>query len=1102
MVTMSNGLPLSAFLPSYQELFGDFNIQNGDESRSVYSPAAYLADLLELIGDSFEDSPLRDRRPDLAGIPLNGENSYTVLPYLDIVNEVLERRLDKDPDTRLRDLRFPLNLPFSMRTERRKQYLRRFQIAPEELYRQFAVLVDADQVAREYLGLSPDDLDAITVAIAGEPERFAGLTDAARFRQTTTLTAVEVRELLYGNLGPAQHAEATALFVHQGGPCVTLDTDEKHLLYGGKEIPEDWFDRMARFVRLARKLAMPLGDLDLILRSCCDNRLDAQALRRIAAITVLRRGFDLPIDVVCALAAPINTLGLGDEDRPASLHHRIFGTPLTASGDILAELNKPYRQWLARVLPLTEPDIIAIVKRFRARKAPAGPFDRGDANPADLALLHRIGCLTDTLGVAVDELFGVLDALESDPSMLRFPVPIDTVPSGTDCYRMLDAADAGSSLWLMQTLMVVVRWQRAHGLGSDELVRILGGAAAPVTTEDVEEQREVCEQLRREFENVALSASTFVSRRFSERAAGVIHRGLAGHTDGVVSRRDRRLLRLDRAVAQSAAYQALVQLSAITEEDFLGLGLDERRTAKIFANLVFLGYLDGTGELVESQLEAPDLGLATDFGELRDGVFAAIAELCQAEPASVYPSDVAVAGELTDAQLAELYDNLVFNGYLDADGNVGDPGFFGTLENVEDFEVNADLSTVEQAVLALLRARLDSFRGQRTALDPEIFAGLELAELQQAELLASLRFNGYLDANGYYADKCALAKLPLADFGVALEFYPRRRRILAAMQGQIEAAKSEHNTFAPEDFQQIAEHAVAKRVVELLADGFLVAAHVPEELRPQLADPSPDLWLGADLDETETAMVFHRVATILLEQQAYQLDFNALTELGFLLDESAALVGLLIAEGHLTDELTVPADRLEFFTNVHNALTFTLEGFEDYGKDVFFLLYAVATELTAGIAEITGALTDLAGSQLTTLYTVLQDGFGVPADTLEASCVAVAGSGPNALDVLVAPVLAVEGDVAGAHFRWPTGGSGGSPGSSPSSAWTRPRSASRSRTRISPAPSPNRWRCRPAWTTSTRSSRTPTARCTCSASPVSGPMRPAPTCWRTRSPSR
>src|SRR5947209_6771653 len=118
-------MPLSAFLPSYQELFGDFDVSNGDESRSVYSPAAYLADLLELIDRNFAVSPLRERRPDLQGIPLDGDNSYTELPYLVIVNEVLERRLPKDPDETLRSLRFPLNLPFSISAQRLRSYLRR-----------------------------------------------------------------------------------------------------------------------------------------------------------------------------------------------------------------------------------------------------------------------------------------------------------------------------------------------------------------------------------------------------------------------------------------------------------------------------------------------------------------------------------------------------------------------------------------------------------------------------------------------------------------------------------------------------------------------------------------------------------------------------------------------------------------------------------------------------------------------------------------------------------------------------------------------------------------------------------------------------------------
>ncbi|BCB84590.1 Tc toxin subunit A [Phytohabitans suffuscus] len=96
-------MPLDGPLPSYDKLFGDLDLdldlRSADEARSAYSPAAYLADLLQLAGDCAagaepaEGDSLAERRPDLAVVPLDGVNSYAEVPYLDIVNEVLARQL-------------------------------------------------------------------------------------------------------------------------------------------------------------------------------------------------------------------------------------------------------------------------------------------------------------------------------------------------------------------------------------------------------------------------------------------------------------------------------------------------------------------------------------------------------------------------------------------------------------------------------------------------------------------------------------------------------------------------------------------------------------------------------------------------------------------------------------------------------------------------------------------------------------------------------------------------------------------------------------------------------------------------------------------------
>jgi len=108
---------LAAVLPGFPhlaELFGPLDWGECDHCHSVLSPAAYLVDLLQFLdraeGDwrYFTDKWRKDhgeeysaryskpydaliaRRPDLIHLPLTCENTHTALPYIDIVNEILE----------------------------------------------------------------------------------------------------------------------------------------------------------------------------------------------------------------------------------------------------------------------------------------------------------------------------------------------------------------------------------------------------------------------------------------------------------------------------------------------------------------------------------------------------------------------------------------------------------------------------------------------------------------------------------------------------------------------------------------------------------------------------------------------------------------------------------------------------------------------------------------------------------------------------------------------------------------------------------------------------------------------------------------------------
>ncbi|MFE7077103.1 neuraminidase-like domain-containing protein [Streptomyces sp. NPDC057620] len=90
-----------AALPNLRTLFGSLDYCECPECRSVYSPAAYFVDTMRFLGDRGTHGTgvnagktvrqvLLQRRPDLGEIELSCENTQTPLPYIDLVNEILE----------------------------------------------------------------------------------------------------------------------------------------------------------------------------------------------------------------------------------------------------------------------------------------------------------------------------------------------------------------------------------------------------------------------------------------------------------------------------------------------------------------------------------------------------------------------------------------------------------------------------------------------------------------------------------------------------------------------------------------------------------------------------------------------------------------------------------------------------------------------------------------------------------------------------------------------------------------------------------------------------------------------------------------------------
>ena len=100
--------PLDTQIPDWQELFGSASTCACGECGAIDGPASYFVSLLEFLRrmPAFKGlTPLQvllSRRPDLGNLQLTCANAETALPYVDIVNEILESYLAQNGDlTRL-----------------------------------------------------------------------------------------------------------------------------------------------------------------------------------------------------------------------------------------------------------------------------------------------------------------------------------------------------------------------------------------------------------------------------------------------------------------------------------------------------------------------------------------------------------------------------------------------------------------------------------------------------------------------------------------------------------------------------------------------------------------------------------------------------------------------------------------------------------------------------------------------------------------------------------------------------------------------------------------------------------------------------------------
>jgi hypothetical protein len=1031
-------MAINKHIPTYQALFGALDFEGADEGRSVFSPAAYLVDLLQLVDDRFGDADILDRRPDIADIPLNGDNTFTLRRHIDIVIELLERRASA---TNLRAEIHPLTLPFDLQSERVRKLLAMSGISAARLRRLFAISDDPDAVARERLGLSAPAYELL-VSAAASPEQLRrayglaadedlqALRSVARFSRATGLDGARLRELLFQGLavtaldreGRSERIAVAQLFVHGEG-AVLLDDDERNLIWAANPelaIPVVWLDRVHRLIRLAAWTGLSFTQLDRVLRTCCGSRLDAAALRRLAIVVDIAEAHRLDLELAAALIGDLDALGIGDDEQSAAPFDRVFnGRRATLArsylpsgrgfvpaayrgfqvielvGDLLAPEHKAERLRIQQALGLSFAELSAIVSRFQAHALARATSTRltGALDRQALALLHRISSLATILDCRVAEILDLLDVLERDPSVRSgagFDLLIDEPGASFDTYAVLEGDDIGARVWLIQTLIAVRTWMRQAELSSEALRDITLGVAL----DDERTEARALESLTQLVESLtdvlvrpaaieAACGSARAARVAVEVGASPAH-ALFGATDGVV-------LTTELARSEAAAYAWLQQLDRLTPDDLPSLGA--RTAARSFRHLVQRGVIqtDGTINLEALPKRVEEFVLATDFSGQREAVFQQIRALRnraieQGQPIDdleleLFPSDLKVLG-LDNTQLTELYDNLSFAGVIDYQAKVLAPDRFADSAAATTLTVDSGLQRHAPDVFAALQAKLAAFEQHQLVLAPSTWSTLGLRPGELADLIENLRFNGYLDEHDAVLDKARLLTLGIEEFDLAIEFFPHRHAILASLRGAVSEFGHRQLRVSVDDLMPLADRFTAADAHAQLAARLLEEGRLALDEAEALLAQGDAFALEGLFDANESQLVARALKQIVDELRKLRFGHADLSAYEFTANETKDLLEILAKSGLLLPGGRLGFEHVGFYIDPRSALRFVVEGFEDFSKEIFFAIYGVAKRTRARMDAFVVRIAELGRRQHELVIAALAEAHELPAPIL------------------------------------------------------------------------------------------------------------------------
>lgn len=483
--------------PDYQSMFNDNYLCECEHCQSVNSPSAYLVDMLNFINENNAQAKksLDTRRPDIQHTLLTCKNTNTVLPYIDLSNEILEdfispSGIQAHSTTNSADELaaypehvnqaaynvlaeatgaepLPANLPINIALEESRQYISKLSTTRLDLMEIFYGNKDDSKykdiaIATEALGLSVQDLAELNKQIAIS---VADIEIVSDFLERSSLTYVELLQLLECNFinprlsplsNPDDIAESTRVIT-----IVSTDNelpaicDVNKLRLEGLTVSS--ISSIFPFLRLSRYLGWEMVDLDRMLTAfnidafpMSEANFNKRLILPLSHIVRLMDQFNLDVADTLSLWVSIDSEIYRDHSKQVevfpSLYMELFqnkqiSNPLDP--DLVDPLNLDEQLSLVgksalitAAYNLSESDLNLLMQSLSMDDS---------LNMVNLSLLYRYSILAKSLRLSIESLIPLVDF------------------SGIEPFGDISNTDS-----LLDFLDVVLR-MRASGFTGDEL---------------------------------------------------------------------------------------------------------------------------------------------------------------------------------------------------------------------------------------------------------------------------------------------------------------------------------------------------------------------------------------------------------------------------------------------------------------------------------------------------------------------------------------------------------------------------------------------------------------------------------------------------------